>query len=178
MYTRVAAVEPGQRVLIHGGSGAVGSALLQLGEALDLEMVTTASERSLDVLEGIDMRVIDYTAPDYTRQLRDAAGEGFDAVFDMVGPTSYVRSYRLLHNHGTLVAYGFTGLLDGVSRRTVRTQLRSVSAVGLAMGTFALVNARPDGRSASFYDVRGRRSEHPEEFASDLRTVLDMVADG
>jgi len=177
MYHRVVGVESGDTVLVHGGSGQVGTALLQLGRDLGLDMVTTASARSAERMDDYGATIVPYTDGDFVDQLRDAAGEGFDAVFDAVGPASYLRSYRLLKPGGTLVAYGFTDAVRDIEERTLGTQARSVALFGASMGGFALANAL-GGRSASFYAIGAMRADHPEWFAADLAELFDLLAAG
>lgn len=170
MLYRVAAVEPGSRVLIHGGSGAVGAALLRSGRHLELEMVTTASDvTAVTAAAPGDTTVLEYTDDEYRRRLHEAAA---------VGPANFRRSYRLLAPEGVLVAYGFTGVLADVERRSLSSQYRLFSAFGATLAGMTLADARPDGRRVELYDVAGRTDERPDEFTADLSAVFESLADG
>jgi NADPH:quinone reductase-like Zn-dependent oxidoreductase len=178
MLHRVAGVQRGQRVLVHGGSGAVGTAFLQLGRLLDLDIVTTASPQHHDRLRALGATPIDYRAPDYAEQLQAAARDGFDAAFDAVGPSSLRRSRRLLRPGGTLVAYGTTATAQTISRRTPLQFVRFGLTFGLMMAGLTLWNALPNGHTAAFYGITSMREAHPEWFRDDLDALFALLADG
>lgn len=92
-------VRPGQRVFISGGSGAVGSAAIQLVKHLGAHVATTASGDGIDLAREIGAdEVFDHTTTDFAEHLRD-----FDAVLDAVGGASLEKSYGILRRGGTLV---------------------------------------------------------------------------
>jgi len=99
-------VQPGQKVFISGGSGAVGSAAIQLAKHRGAYVATTASGDGVDVARelGAD-EVFDHTTSDFSEHLHD-----FDAVLDGVGGTSLERSYGILKRGGTLVS--ISGAID------------------------------------------------------------------
>lgn len=78
---RAAKVQPGTRVLVHGATGAIGSAAVQLLEHAGADVVATSSTRNLALVSALGPdRVIDWEREDFT-----ACGERFDLVFDAVG---------------------------------------------------------------------------------------------
>lgn len=93
-----AALQPGMRVLVHGGSGAVGALVLQHARALGVHTVATCRHDHLDhtLAQGADA-VIAYDREDFDH-LR-----GLDVVFDFVGGHTHARSYPLLRPGGTIV---------------------------------------------------------------------------
>ena len=94
-----AELQPGERVLIHGGSGAVGVFAIQFARQKGAEVLTTASARNREFLTGLGaQRVIDYT----TERFEDVA-KGIDLVFDTVGGQTLTRSWSLLGPNGRLV---------------------------------------------------------------------------
>ncbi|MBX6394556.1 MAG: NADP-dependent oxidoreductase [Alicyclobacillaceae bacterium] len=95
-----AAVKPGDTVLIHAGAGGVGSYAIQLAKVLGATVVTTVSTRNVEFAKqlGAD-RVIDYTAGDFSRQVRDV-----DVVLDTVGGTVQTQSMDVLKRGGRLVS--------------------------------------------------------------------------
>lgn len=92
-------VQPGQKVFISGGSGAVGSAAVQLAKHHGAHVATTASGDGVDLVRelGAD-EVFDYTTTDFSEHLREV-----DAVLDTVGGATLDKSYDILKDGGTLV---------------------------------------------------------------------------
>jgi NADPH:quinone reductase-like Zn-dependent oxidoreductase len=92
-------VEPGQRVLINGGSGGVGTFAIQVAKALGAEVTAVSSTRNLDTAGALGAdHVVDYTRGDFT-----ADNEPFDVVFDNAASRSLADTRRLLIRGGTLV---------------------------------------------------------------------------
>ena len=172
MLTRVAKVRPDQRVFIHGATGAVGTALLQLGRLLELEMVGTASARNQDLIGEYGATPIDYRANDYEQRLRAVAGEGFDAIFEGSGS---VASASLLRKGGVLVSYGFTGL---IRKEPYGSRLCLLLAAGRGfLGTLAW-SVLPNGKSWKFYDISGTRKKRPDWFREDIGRLFDWLEKG
>ncbi len=111
MLHRSAKVRPGQRVLIHGAAGGVGSALLQLGRLAGLEMYGTCSARGASTVSDQGGTSIDYQQLDFVNEIHRLTGEGVDVVFESIGGTHIWRSRNALRPGGTVVAYGLTGSL-------------------------------------------------------------------
>ena len=82
-YTEKAGIQPGQKVLIYGASGSIGTAALQLAKHIGVEVTAVCSARNFGLVEylGAD-KMIDYTSPDAVSQL-----EEYDVVLDAVGET-------------------------------------------------------------------------------------------
>ena len=123
MLFRVAAVRPGERVLVHMAAGGVGTALLQLCRTVDsLQIFGTASAAKHDVLKAEGCaHPIDYHATDYAVEVRRlTAGEGVDIVLDPLGGHDWRKGLKLLRPCGRLVAYGFANLASGQRRRPAR----------------------------------------------------------
>ena len=95
-----AAVEPGQRVLIHGAAGGVGSFAVQLAKWRGAQVIGTASERNHGYLQelGAD-KVIDYRKAPFEEQ-----SGMVDVVFDTIGGDTQERSWRVLNAGGILVS--------------------------------------------------------------------------
>src|SRR5215475_7129342 len=113
MLHRSAHVRPGQRVLIHGAAGGVGSALLQLGRLAGLEMYGTCSSRGASAVSELGGIPIDYQHQDFVEAMHRLTSEGVDVVFDGIGGTHIWRSRRALRPGGRVVAYGLTASLRG-----------------------------------------------------------------
>jgi NADPH:quinone reductase-like Zn-dependent oxidoreductase len=93
-------LEPGQRVLIHGGAGGVGSFGVQLAKWRGARVIATASPHNHDYLRelGAD-ETVDYRHPGFEENLGKV-----DVVFDTIGGETQERSWGLLHAGGTLVS--------------------------------------------------------------------------
>src|SRR5262245_29652536 len=111
MLHRSAHVRSGQRVLIHGAAGGVGSALLQLGRLAGLEMYGTCSARGASAVSDLGGIPIDYQHQDFVEELHRLPGGGVDVVFDGIGGRHIWRSREALRPGGRVVAYGLTGSL-------------------------------------------------------------------
>jgi NADPH2:quinone reductase len=113
MLHRSAKVRPGQRVLIHGAAGGVGTALLQLGRLAGLEMYGTCSSRGASAVSDLGGIPIDYQHQDFVAEIHRLTPEGVDVVFDGIGGTHIWRSRKALRPGGKVVAYGLTSSLRG-----------------------------------------------------------------
>jgi len=94
-----AAVQPGMKVLIHGGGGAIGSLAIQIAKHLGAHVAATTRSANAAYVAGLGAdRVIAYDCEDFAAALR-----GYDAVFDLVGGEVHRRSYPVLRRGGMLV---------------------------------------------------------------------------
>lgn len=92
----VARVQPGQRVLVNGASGAVGYFAVQIAKHLGATVTGVCSTRNLDLVRSLGAdQVIDYTRTDFTTQR-----EAYDVIFDAVGKSSFSRCRRALSQRG------------------------------------------------------------------------------
>lgn len=87
MLHRSAQVRLGQRMLIHGAAGEVGSALLQLGRLAGLEMYGTCSARGALAVSELGGIPIDYQHQDFVNEIDRLTGEGVEVVFESIGGT-------------------------------------------------------------------------------------------
>jgi NADPH:quinone reductase-like Zn-dependent oxidoreductase len=112
----VGCAEPGQRVLIVGASGGVGSFAVQLAKALGTEVTAVASTRNIDFVRSLGAdHAVDYTTRDFTE-----IDEPFDLIVDIGGRNSVRRLRSVLTSTGTLVIVGGEGgnrITGGVGRQ-------------------------------------------------------------
>ena len=95
--------QPGQKVLINGAGGAVGTFALQLAKAFGAEVTGVDAAGKLDMLRSIGAdRVVDYTQEDFTR-----GGERYDFILDLVGNHAWSECKRALTPDGTYVLSGY-----------------------------------------------------------------------
>jgi NADPH:quinone reductase-like Zn-dependent oxidoreductase len=114
-------VQPGQKVLINGASGGVGTFAVQIAKAFGAEVTGVASTKNIDMVRGIGAdHVIDYTREDFT-----TSGERYDLILDNVGNKSMARTRRALSPTGTLISNG-GGHAGGKLGRTMRAMLASM----------------------------------------------------
>src|SRR5262245_7515361 len=113
MLHRSAEVRAGQRALIHGAAGGVGTALLQLGRLAGLRMYGTCSALSASSVTELGAVPIDYQQQDFVAECRRLAPEGMDVVFDGIGGSNMWRSRETLQRGGKVVVYGLTSSLRG-----------------------------------------------------------------
>ncbi|MFF8985057.1 zinc-binding dehydrogenase [Streptomyces globisporus] len=98
-----AGVKAGERVLVHGGAGGVGSAAIQVAHALGAEVVTTARAKDHEFVTGRGAdTVIDFSAGDYVPQVRELGG--VNVVLDTVGGDTLTRSPEVLADRGRVVS--------------------------------------------------------------------------
>jgi len=93
-------LKSGQKILIHGGSGGIGSISVQLAKYLGAYVATTASSKDMEFVKslGVD-EVIDYKTQKFEDLLKD-----FDAVFDTVGGETTNKSFKVLKKNGVIVS--------------------------------------------------------------------------
>ena len=90
----------GQTVLIHGGSGGVGSSAIQIAKARGAKVIATASAANQDLLKQLGADV----AIDYTQQKFEDVAKDVDVVLDSVGKDTLARSYGLVKKGGVIVS--------------------------------------------------------------------------
>src|ERR1051325_9435646 len=94
-------------MLIHGASGGVGSAMLQLAKLAGVEMYGTCSGQAAPVVRELGGIPIDYKNADFVKEILSLRGDGVDAVFDGIGGDNLWRSREALREGGRVVTYGF-----------------------------------------------------------------------
>lgn len=111
-FIRKAKVSRGQKVLIFGASGAVGTAAVQLAVHLGAEVTAACSTANLELVKSLGASsVIDYTREDYSKDV-----EMYDVVYDTVNKSSYSSLLRFVRKDGTLVlgAAEMGGMMRGL----------------------------------------------------------------
>jgi NADPH:quinone reductase-like Zn-dependent oxidoreductase len=97
----VAKLQPGQTILIHGGSGGVGSFAVQIAKARGARVIATASTANHDLLKQLGADV----AVDYTKTNFEDVAKDVDAVLDPVGKETLERSYGLVKKGGIVISF-------------------------------------------------------------------------
>jgi NADPH:quinone reductase-like Zn-dependent oxidoreductase len=117
---RVVHAKAGDRVLIVGASGGVGTAFLQLGKLAGLKMYGLASKSKHHILADYGAMPIDYRTQDFVEVIRQAEPDGIDFVFNGMASEYFERGLAVLRRGGSLVHYGgpesFSGFLSLVAK--------------------------------------------------------------
>ena len=93
-------IEPGQHVLVYGASGAIGSAMVQLLKAMQVNVTAVCGMRNVELVSSLGAdRVIDYTKQDFRKD-----SQRFDYVFDAVGKISFFHCRHLLNRGGAYIS--------------------------------------------------------------------------
>lgn len=93
-------LKEGQKILIQGGAGGIGSYAIQIAKHLGARVAATAATDDVEYVKSLSAdTVIDYQTQDFTELLKD-----YDAVFDTVGGESYIKSYSVLKDGGIIVS--------------------------------------------------------------------------
>lgn len=123
------------RVLIHAVAGGVGTAAVQIGKILGIEMFgTSSSDEKLDKVRNLGLQHgINYKEKDYTQAIKELTrGEGVDAVFEMLGGEHVARSVECLRDFGRVIVYGAaTGKAPVLDTRILYTKGASVHGLWL-----------------------------------------------
>jgi NADPH:quinone reductase-like Zn-dependent oxidoreductase len=97
-------IQKGNKVIIIGASGSVGSAAVQLAHYFGAEVIGVCSTSSIDLVKSIGAdKVIDYTKDDFTKN-----GETYDIIFDLVGKTSFSQCKNSLKQNGKFLQAAIT----------------------------------------------------------------------
>ncbi len=124
------------RVLIHAVAGGVGTAAVQIGKILGIEMYgTSSSEEKLAKVRTLGLQHgIDYKRRDYVDAIKDlTGGQGVDAVFEMLGGEHVAKSVKCLNDFGRVVVYGAaTGETPMLDTRTLYAKGASVHGLWLS----------------------------------------------
>jgi NADPH:quinone reductase-like Zn-dependent oxidoreductase len=147
------ALRPGQKLLVNGAAGGVGTFAVQIGKALGAEVHAVCSARNVEQTRalGADL-VFDYERDDFTR-----SGERYDVLFDNAGNRSWLSMRRVLARSGTVV------LVGGPRRKRLLGPLGHIARIKLA----AML---PRGRKAVFFIAKPN--------AEDLGTLRDLIEAG
>src|SRR5256712_1832195 len=108
-------VQPGQKVLINGASGGVGTFAVQIAKSFGANETGVCSTRNVDLVQSLGAdHVIDYTKEDFTK-----TDQRYDLIFDLVGNHSFSERRRILNPNGICVMAGIggAGWHEGIATR-------------------------------------------------------------
>lgn len=169
---RMAALSPGDVVLVHNAGGGVGIAATQLARLRRATVIGTASAFKHDALRSFGVEhVIDYTDADVEAEVRRITkGRGVDVVLDPIGGASFAASYRLLAPLGRLVMYGLSAAAPGERRSWWRVfrawratpRFDALSLINRNRGVFGL-------HAGHLWDARAQLAPLMDLLLSELR---------
>ena len=162
---RTANIRSGERILVHGAAGGVGTALLDLGKLAGLEMYGTASKYNHELVSALGATPIDYRTEDFVERIRGLTGDGVDAVFDPIGGARQLwRSYKVLRKGGRLVWFGVAA-----------TKKKGLRVIPLTVAMRTLLALIPDDKSAP---LTSDLSKDNAWYRETLTELLDSLAAG
>lgn len=171
MLHRVARVAEGQRILVHGAAGGVGSAFLELGRLASLQVYGTASSSKHHLVARLGATPIDYRTEDFVARVAALTrGQGVDAAFDPIGAAHLRQSAAAVRHRGTVVGYGYYAVANrgGSVVLDVVTQYLWL----------ALSMLPPSRKRVAFYDIRTLAKRHPDWFRQDLMALFELLSAG
>jgi NADPH:quinone reductase-like Zn-dependent oxidoreductase len=163
MLHRAAHVTAGQKIFVHALSGAVGGALLRLGQLQGAQVFGTASSTKHDELRQLGAVPFDYSNKHWIAAMQEP---GVDAVFDPLGFESFDESYSILKKGGVLVGYGMN--LPAWTRTPERPVIPAV------LKLFSKNLLFWSGKRTTFFGV----SRSSKNFAPDLKQLFEWLRDG
>jgi NADPH:quinone reductase len=190
---RTAMVHSGERLLVHGAAGRVGTAVLELGALAGVRMYGTASQRDRVAVERLGATFIDYRNENFLVRVRELTdGEGMDVVLDGFGGGLSLQSFRALRRGGRLVVYGHSGTVAH-GRRSWRGWIKWYATTA----TVALWGLVSPGRRVLVYRIQKLRERHqwfpvaarralpvgggprdPRWFQEDFDALLELLRQG
>jgi NADPH:quinone reductase-like Zn-dependent oxidoreductase len=157
---RVVRVKAGDKVLIVGASGGVGTAFLQLGQLAELKMYGLASKSKHHILAECGAIPIDYRTQDFVQVLRQAEPDGIDYVFNGMADEYFEPGLAVLRRGGGFVHYGGPQSFAGFLRLAAK---------------LAWFNLLPNGKSIKGYGTH--RVDH-QILAEDWSVLFQLLEEG
>ncbi|KAL8801690.1 MAG: hypothetical protein Q9182_004284 [Xanthomendoza sp. 2 TL-2023] len=164
MAINTAKVKPGQKVFVHGISGAVGHAAMILSQRQGAKVYGTCSERNYATIEKFGATPFTYTNKDWIPAIQKIGGA--DAIFDPLGFESWDESYSILSRTGHLLGYGGNlATLNGQAERSVLWPTVKLLLKNLYFWS---------GKKTTFFYI----TRDDKNFKPDLVKLLVMCRDG
>lgn len=158
---RSAKVNAGDKVLLIGASGGIGTALLQLGRLAGLKMYALASRSKHPILVEYGAIPIDYHTQDFVDVVRQAEPGGIQAVISGMTRMDYIRGgLALLRRGGTLVSFG---------------EPDSFSTLFRVLGTMLKVNLLPTGKTIKLYGTSTYFIGDKKPYLDDWATLFKLL---
>jgi len=177
-------LQPGERVLVHGGTSGIGTTAIQLARAFGSTVFATAgSDEKCDACRRLGAeRAINYRAEDFVQAIKDATnGEGVDVILDIMGGEYLARNLECLRLHGRLVVIGLIGGARAeMNLQTILQKRLTVTGSTLRVRTPAEKGAIARALEANVWPLLDRgevrpivHAEFPLERAGDAHRELE-----
>jgi NADPH2:quinone reductase len=171
-----AKVKKGQRILIHGAAGGVGTALLQLGRLAELEMYGTCSPKSMAAVSELGGIPIDYRTQDFVKEIKRLTGDGVNVVFDHIGGSHLWQSRNALCRGGKVVGYGLISSIRGKGLSSSNPGQRQRYR-GTAVFAMYFFRSRflPGRKHIIPYSIQTLKRLKPPMFRKDLSYLIELL---
>ncbi|MFN8005905.1 MAG: medium chain dehydrogenase/reductase family protein [Terriglobia bacterium] len=176
MMYRSTEVRAGQRVLIHGAAGGVGTALLQLGRLAGLEMYGTCSSRGASTVTELGGTPMDYKLQDFVKEIQRLTSDGVDVVFDPIGGSHLWHSRQALRSGGKVVGYGLITAIRGEGLSSGRPGRRQRYRGTLKFGMYIVGGLLlPGNKRVVPYSIQTLKRLKPAMFRQDLIALFELL---
>jgi NADPH2:quinone reductase len=155
-----AALRAGETLLVHGATGGVGTAAVQLGKAFGATVIATGGDNAkLDIVRSLGAdHIVNYRDEDVRERVKTfTGGRGVDVVYDPVGGEMFEASMRCIVPEGRILVIGATSG-SYAPAKTNHILVKEVAVIGVLHGNW--------------------RIRHPDLFEANMRRLAAMVADG
>lgn len=99
-FIHYVSINPGQKILINGATGAIGSALLQFARLFEVEITVTSNSKNFELMKSLGAdKIIDFDKEDFTK-----TAEKFDFIFDSVGKSTFGACKPILNDSGIYIS--------------------------------------------------------------------------
>ncbi|MEP2669691.1 MAG: NAD(P)-dependent alcohol dehydrogenase [Cyclobacteriaceae bacterium] len=162
----LAAIQPGQKVLINGASGSLGTAAVQLAKYFEAEVTGVCSTSNVELVKSLGAdHVIDYTQEDFTK-----SNVRYDVIYDTVGKSSYSQAKKVLTANGAYIS--------PVLNMTLLLQMMWTSLVGKKKAKFSATGILPLPALRDFlYEIRAMICAGYLKSIVDKQFSLEQIAE-
>lgn len=173
MLARIARVQSGDTLLVHGPTGGVGEALVQFSALLGCKTYGTVSNRKLQQLDSQPgFTPLNYQQQPFEEALLKYEPDGVDVAFDAIGGKHLKRSYAALRMGGKVVTYGMSTAIDNGRRNLVRAITEVMRSL------FVPVDLLADSKGVHGYNIWNLANARPDWFQRDIQQILDYYLAG
>jgi NADPH2:quinone reductase len=166
MIHRSAKMQAGQRALVTGANGGVGTALLELLRVLGADAIGAASTRHFELVRAFGGEPIESRTQPLDELVRSRYPQGVDVAFDGLGGKGTGECIRAVKKGGMVVSYGFMATMQG----------GSASTLSAGRGFAALyVGAALSGRRSAFYGITQLYRKDKQPLREDLPKLFELV---